>query len=50
MRPPEFTGGNRAAAVGQADRHHHASMRPPEFTGGNLAAGDKVRRLRWALQ
>ena len=35
MRPPEFTGGNRAVCGRQIAANQQASMRPPEFTGGN---------------
>ena len=35
MRPPEFTGGNHAAARVEEPFAAAASMRPPEFTGGN---------------
>ena len=37
MRPPEFTGGNAAAAYWW-ETGRMASMRPPEFTGGNTRA------------
>ena len=41
MRPPEFTGGNLAAAAAELPGRAGASMRPPEFTGGNRTVTTK---------